>query len=783
MTTPSERAFAALGGEVIVAALVARASTELGKARCAEPVPVERVDEAERLLDETAAMDALIEKRPDFDIEPAADVTPLLTQAVKGRPLTGAGLRGIVPVLTSAERIAFIFRATGVADDETNPLGEGVEAPAGLAGLIDDAVDDAGSVRSDATPEIARLHKQVNQLTQGIRAKAEAMLKEADVAPMLQDDYVTLRDNRFVLPVRAEHKRHLEGIVHGASATGQTFYIEPRALVEMNNRLREAEAELESAIHRLLVQLTVMVAEEADTIAAAQRGLTRLDVIHARARLSRDIGGVRPVFDDRVALTGAANPVMLLEGKKVVRSELVMPEGVSCLIISGPNAGGKTVAMGGVGLAALMARLGLYVAAGEGSRIPFYGSVHADIGDSQSIHDDLSTFSAHLTAINRVLLRTGPGALVLLDELMVSTDPREGAALAVAVLDRLVAVGCHVVVTTHFADLKILAQSQAGFYNLSMEFDELNGAPTYRVIAGAPGSSSALALAERLGMDPTVVAAARARLEGGDERIEQALGKLREQATLADRYRREAEEAKRAAARLKEEAAALKERIVEEREEMAKTAKRKLAVDVADARRRLNEMVEAARRAGKDKQALGRAKEEVERIAADVRTATAPDEAIPRNALKKGDRVYVIPLQTKGTLSADPTDGKAEVDVGGLRTSVALADLIGIGREGGGSPKVSTPQPRRSEPAPGRAIEEIDLRGMRAEAALEKVERVLDRLITGDTGQVRIIHGKGTGALRMAVREYLAASAYVTDFVGEEDPQGGDGATLVTLRR
>ncbi len=783
MTGPTEAALYAFGGRQIVDALTDRTVTARGRERAERAPIVATMIEAERLLAETTAMVELMEERPDFDIEPSGEIGPLLVLARKGHPLMGDKLRAIYPTLVSAEKISLLFTAVGINDDSDHPLAVDFEPPVGLAGLIDESIDEEGAVRLDATPEIERLHRQVNTLKRQIRERAEAMLRDLDMAAMLQEEYVTLRENRFVLPVRAEHKNHVDGIVHGASQTGQTFFIEPKALVEMNNKLKSAEAELESEIHRLLARLSAMIGDEADAIELASSGLARLDLIHARARLSGDLLGVRPRFTDRVELKGLANPLMLLEGKEVVRNDVIMPEGRSILVLSGPNAGGKTVTMGGIGLVAIMARMGLFIPAAEGSGVPFYRAVHADIGDSQSIHDDLSTFSAHLTAVNRIVADASHGGLALLDELMVSTDPREGAALAVAVLDRLAHAGMDVVVTTHFQDLKILAGAEGGYYNLSMEFDDLEGRPTYRVVAGAPGSSSALSLAGRLGMDPAIVDAARQRLEGGDQRVEEALAKLREQTTLAERNRREAEAAKKEAARFRDEAAQLRRDVAEQKEEFSRTVKRKLAADVADARRQLAAMVDEARRSGNDKRAVASAREKVESLAADIRTATAPPARIDHASLRKGDTVYVTPLQRNGELVADPAEGKVDVDLGGLRLSVSLDDIVGLAKKGEGpAPTVTGKPTRRPDVAPSAAMAEIDIRGRRVDEGIENLERFLDQYAVGSAERVRIIHGKGTGALRSGVREYLANSPYIAEFFSEEDAHGGEGATVAILR-
>lgn len=771
---PSE---SALGLDEVMAALEARAVSAGGKALVGRLSPAAGGAEAERALDETAAFAALMEKRPDFGFEPFEDILPLLDRARKGHALTGAELRLFVPLLKTAEKTGAVFEAEGVS--EGHPLWTVIPSIHGLAEVIDEAIDEDGAVKPGATPQIEKLSRAARSLRRLIRERAEAMLK--DFQNMLQDEYVTLRENRFVLPIKAEHKSHVEGIVHDSSNSGQTFFIEPKALVDLNNRLRTQEMRLADEIERLLLDLSRMVGEEAGAVEAVYHAVTRLDSISARARLARDIGGCRPVFGPRLDLKNAVNPVMVLEGKEAVANDMAIPEGARGLMISGPNTGGKTVALKTIGLMALMARLGLFITAAEGSTVPFYTGVYADIGDSQSIADDLSTFSAHLAAINEILEKAGPGSLALLDELMVSTDPGEGSALAIAVLDSLVERGADVVVTTHFSELKLLAQSQPLYHNVSMEFDKAAAAPTYRMISGAPGSSSALAVAEGLGMDREIVAAARARLEGGDERIEKVLEDLARQRTEMERARRQAEAALEEARRLRDEALRMRDEAAEREKELARTARRKLSSGIAEARKRISEMLEEVQAAEDRKKSAERARERLDRLSAEAREAAAPKERISRDELKKGDEVYVVPLERRGVLAAGPAEGKAEVTFGTMRVIVDAGAIVGLKKAGEKPHRPRTPGVHAA-PAKGSPSGQVDIRGARAEEAVELVEKFLDEAMKAGMERARIIHGKGTGALRAAAREYLSGSPYVAEFYAADQREGGDGVTVVILK-
>ena len=781
---PKNRSGDVLGLNEVVSALADRVNTDGGRNAVMSLEPAASREEAEQALDETGAMIELMEARPDFDIEPCSGVPGLLKKARKNHTLTGSELRVFIPLLRAGERTRRIFAEENII--EGHPLWVDMPAIHGLGELIDESIDEDGQVRPGATPGIERLHKSVNSLRRSIRQKAEALLKDKTLAETLQDNYVTLRENRFVLPVKAEHKSRVEGIIHDSSNSGQTFFIEPRALVDLNNRLRTLEIELADEIARLLKELSVMISQEADTIEVIHDAVARLDLIAARSRLAMDLECSRPLFGRGLDLKGAVNPVMALEGKRAVANDMELPEEASALIISGPNTGGKTVALKTIGLISLMARMGLYITAGEGSRVPFYSEIYADIGDSQSITDDLSTFSAHLATINEIVSHAGEGALALLDELMVSTDPKEGSALAAAVLDHLVERGADVVVTTHFQELKTLARFQPNYHNVAMEFDNDKGLPTYRMVGGVSGSSSALVVAEKLGLKREIIAAAKARLEGGDERLEKALEELSAEKFALEKARREAEKTLGAARTARVEAEALRDEMRRLREDMAKTAKRKISSSIAAAKREIYELVERAKSSSDIRVEARRAGERLERMAAEAREAGAPDERIPRDRLKEGDEVYIIPLEKRGVLVSPPSEGKAEVELGAMRAVVSLEDVIGSGSEETGdaragkgrapSPEIYRPRKERNGPPA-----ELDIRGSRVEEAIDKLDKYLDTMFNAGIERARVIHGKGTGALRSATRERLSVSPYVKDFFQAEDREGGDGATIVIL--
>ena len=779
-----DRNLSALGLDQIISALTAYAATPGGKETCANLRPAMDREDALRLLDETEAALLLITLRPQFALEELQDVEPMVAAAGKNVTLRGSQLRLLLPTLRAGEAVA---QALESMDDEERtrlaPIMMEIPLAPGLAEMIEDSVDEEGNVRSDATPTIERLYNTVNSLRRTIRERAEKFLTDPSMAQLLQDSYVTLRDNRFVLPVRAEEKSRVDGIIHGSSNSGQTYFIEPKALVDLNNRLRTAEIQLDEEINRFLAELTALVAAEADTIRAMYAAVCSIDAMVARARLAMELSASRPTLEGALDLRDAANPVMLLEKKQVVTNSVSLPEGARALVISGPNTGGKTVMLKLIGLCAAMAAMGLFIPAREGSSIPFYRRVFADIGDSQSIAEDLSSFSGHIMAVRRILASAEPGCLALLDELMINTDPKEGSALAMATLEALVARGADVVVTTHYHDMKLLAQTDMQYANLSMDFNVKTARPTYKVIAGVAGESSAISVAENLALDSGIIASAKAHLQGSDERTERLLAQLREKKSQLDQMELEAAQHLETARKLRVEAQKLKDEAAARKEETAKGAKSKIAGDVRAARGEIAKLVEEARAAAGSREKLAQVSRKLAEVETQVARAAIPEQKTPAAALKTGDMAYIIPLQQRGVVTAAPYGGKIDVTVGRMSVSVGLDEVVGLGADT--SRKESAV--RWETQSSGQALEEgdpleINLRGMRADEAVEEVERVLDEACSRKARLVRIIHGKGTGALRTAVREYLVTSPYVKDFRLGEPKEGGDGATVVTLR-
>lgn len=666
-----------------------------------------------------------------------------------------------------------------------------------VAEEVDRCIDATGNVADSASPELGQLRRRVSRLREGILARLDRIVKSPRYDGILQDDYVTIRDERYVLPVRSGEKGDFPGIVHGQSGSGQTLFIEPQELIASNNELRMAQLDVENEVRRILTRLTDLVRRRADHLEANQDILVYLDLTFAAGRLCDELGCVLPemVAGDarRFDLRGAGHPVLLLRelaGElRVVRNDIRL-DGQSALVVSGPNTGGKTVTLKTVGLCALMTRAGFTIPVGPGSSVPWFDIVFSDIGDEQGVDRDLSTFSGHVANIAGFLDDCRPGALVLLDELFAGTDPEQGAALGRALLEELARRGATVVVTTHLEALKTMGMEDDRFAVASVAFDVEKLRPTYRLRSGVPGSSYALRIASRLGLDESVIRAAELGLEGGAgvdreriiERLEAEHARL---ARLADEA-----EAAAAAARAEEQAAREKRKKLAERAEQALDADtRALRDEVRGLRKlartwskRLRNLETPESRA--DAEALRKAVEEARGVAnrADGVGRDTPGAMDPRTpderptALAVGDSVWVTTFKRNGeVLELDEGAGRAVVRIGPLKTNVGVGDLRVATSDAG----VEVMEPTVRVDVSRTDDNTVDLRGERVDEALERLEAFLDRAARNGGRALFVVHGHGTGALKRAVRRELDAAPYALTWRPGGNGEGGDGVTVV----
>jgi DNA mismatch repair protein MutS2 len=667
---------------------------------------------------------------------------------------------------------------------------------------IDHAISPEGSVKESASPDLRRFMQHANELKQHMRVRLEQILHSQRYAELLQEDYFAQREGRYVVPIKADMRGKVPGIVHDVSASGATVFLEPRELVEVNNAIKVADLEVEREVRRILRELSAILSPEADRLSAALAVLAELDAISAKAALSYQLQASAPTLTDngRINLTRARHPLLVLAKEQVVANDISFDETVRVLVVSGPNTGGKTVILKLLGLFALMARCGLHVPSAPGSEMAIFDAVYADIGDAQDLAKDLSSFSAHMTQMVELLseiapsedareaVGTGRHVLVLLDEPVTSTDPAEGAALASALLYRLASAGAKVVATTHYSVLKGLAQGTPGFSNASVEFNLETLAPTYRLVQGQPGGSAAIEIAGRLGMDPAILADARTRLQGQSRLLETLLNDLQERHRLVTDELAAAVAARQQAEVAAKEAQRLLASLQESERAERKDIKRKLTQEFQRARAAVQGTLEELKRDKKIIKAR-EAKSRLTELEAEItRQVGVPHESIPVEQLTVGDAVEVTGLGMMGVLLESPQGKKrVRVKVGEGEISATVSALAGIGRQAT-ELKTASVKPAPSMRAGSQTLapediqETVDVRGKAADEALDAVVSTLDRAVLGGSPYVRIIHGYGTGRLRAALRDYLKGSPYVVAFRPGDRAEGGDGVTIVELR-
>jgi DNA mismatch repair protein MutS2 len=777
--------------DALLEVLAGLAVSTLGAERCRSLKPAETLEEAQARLRETAEMVALESSGVGVPIARFPDLRQIVARAAKGAPLQAVDCRDLSVVLGLVSDILRFLDKRREEVPALSAIAAGLDGLAPLRLAIDRCVDHEGNIRESATPDLRALTHHANALKQKIRTRLEAILGSRRYADLLQEPYFAQRENRYVVPVKAERKGEVPGIVHDVSASGATVFIEPRELVDLNNQIKEADLAVEREVRRILQGLTDQAAIHHHALADDLELLGRLDCLRAKASLARLLGASNPEVnaEGRVRLRQARHPLLVLrqhqDGKsRVVPNDIELGEAVRVLVVSGPNAGGKTVTLKIVGLFALMAGAGIQIPCAAGSEMAVFPEVYADIGDAQDLAKDLSSFSAHMTDMIALLREATPGSLVLLDEPVTSTDPAEGAALAEALLVHLADRGFTVVATTHYNPLKALAQSRPGFANASVEFNAVTLSPTYRLILGTPGGSSAIDIAGRLGMEEAILDDA-VRLVGRTERaIELLMEELQEKRRVLDEDARRIAERRaeaEAAARVQKE---LAERLAEAEKETRRTVRKKISNDLLRARAEVQSVVEEL----KTDRRLGKAREAKERLQAieqAMRARLAPiGEHRPVEGLQVGDRVEIIGLGTVGVLLDTPLGKKrVRIRAGEAEMSVEVSRLAGLAdsiEEAAAGARRGKAGSESVDSAPTFPTV-LDVRGKTADEALDVLVGCLDHAALAGTTQVRVIHGHGTGRLKQVLREYLKDSPYVAAFRPGERAEGGDGVTVVSL--
>lgn len=757
-----------------------------------ELVPVADETHVGLLEDQTDEAGRLLAEQPQASIGGARDIRAALERASRGGRLTAAELLDIAETCRAAG--LFRERLTSWRGRHLAELRDDLDPAPDLRERIERSVDEAGEILDSASSELAAIRKRLRVAQDRVRERLNAMLRSTDLAGVIGEAIVTVRAGRYVIPVRAEAKARLKGIVHDQSASGATLFVEPLSVVELNNTWTEATLAQAREEERILDELSADVEARAAALGATLRSLATADLWLARARLAAQMDAVRPEpSTDAIELLDARHPLL---GPSAVPIDLRLGErfGYRALVVTGPNTGGKTVSLKTLGLLCLMRQAGLRVPAAEGARLPVFAQVMADIGDEQSIAQSLSTFSSHLRNVVRFVDAADARSLVLLDEIGAGTDPTEGSALAMAVVERLLASGATVAATTHYAELKTFAQEHPLVSNASVAFDVTTLRPTYRLEIGLPGKSQAFAIAERLGLPPAILADARSRLAAEHVSMEETLAALARAEAERGEALHEAER-ERSAARAEHERAT----------GGVSRARREAAEILADARRAADDLVARTERevldirrellrqqnlagTGRGRNPNAAALDKLAERAAHIRPpppaegapaeAAGPDGPQPRVGLWGRSRTLG---QVGRIVEISGKTGRLTLETDGPRIVVPADDVEVVPEPvPGPAPRDLAAEEMRRRAAE-RVAPNIDLHGERVEAALERLTAYVDDALLAGLDEVRIVHGAGTGALRRAVREWLAQHPRVRGSRPGRRDEGGDGATIAEL--
>lgn len=791
----NEKALKTLEYYKIIDMLEAFATSSIGKNKCRQLRPLDNLTEIETMQQETADALSRIYQKGSLSFSGVKDVRGSLKRLEVGSTLGIGELLAIRSLLENASR-AKAYSRRETEDEHTDSLDnmfELIEPLSPLAIEIGRCILSEDEISDDASTGLRQVRRSMKLTNDKIHTQLSSFVS-GNSRTYLQDAVVTMRNGRYCIPVKAEYKSQVPGMIHDQSSTGSTIFVEPMTIVRLNNEMRELEIQEQKEIEMILSNLSQLAAENLDAIFDDVKLLSELDFIFARAQLAKSQNATEPRFNrDRIIdIKKARHP--LIDKHKVVPIDIRIGETFDLLIVTGPNTGGKTVSLKTVGLLTLMGQSGLHIPAFDNSRLSVFREVYADIGDEQSIEQSLSTFSSHMTNVVRFMETADSDSLVLFDELGAGTDPTEGAALAIAILSTLHERGIRAMATTHYSELKVYALSTPGVENASCEFDVETLRPTYRLLIGVPGKSNAFAISQKLGLPLSIIERAKEQISQEDETFEDVLSNLEESRKTIESEREEL-------ASYKEEIKTLKEQLEEKQDKLDQRKERIIAEANEEAHRILREAKDYAdqtmrifNKAGKDSMSA----KELEKHRSDLRKKM--DKAGKKVALKTpqkqkstlrpqdlslGDSVKVMSLNVKGTVSSKPdSKGMLFVQMGILRSKVHISDLQlidepvitgpALSRTGAGKIKMNKSASVRTE---------INLLGKTVDEAVSELDKYLDDAYLAHLSSVRIVHGKGTGALRKGVHNYLKRLKYVQDFHLAEFGEGDAGVTIVEFKK
>ena len=798
-STSWEAALAALEWGKMISRLRSHAASDPGKDLCAALAPGTDLDAIRISLEENRDGRRMLAADGPLPLEGLKEILPETEKAVKGASLSSIELLLVGQTSRTGERIRKFFEERRGKYPRLAHHAREIPPLRELAEEIEQKIDPSGNLADRASPSLGALRRQLLEARSRLQKTAEEILSSPRYARYVQETYATLRSGRLVLPFKAAAKGLFQGIVHDTSQSGQTVFFEPEELVYLNNEVRMAELEVEREIARILAELTGKVARKAPELLACRDRLSRLDLAQARSLLAEELVSAEPAVSasGEVNLVAARHPLLVLARREVVPNDLRLGRPRQCLILTGPNAGGKTVALKTLGLLTLMAMAGLSIPAAADSAVSVFPRIFVTLGDEQSVEKDLSTYSAHIRRLNEILSGADRGSLVLLDEVVSGTDPREGAAIARAFLETLADREVRVLATTHFEELKGIAYEDRRFENGSMVFDEEHLRPTYELRLGIPGRSMGMEIARALGFPEEVLTRAGKYLTGAGHELSDAIERLAAEREKARAEVSVAASARREAESLRAQLAAERERAREEESRILAGARQKIRDELRRAEGQLRAVTEELRKEKKIetvrkaqtviREWKEKGKAEDDPVARAMISRTAP--VSPGTALFQGQKVFLASIHKEGEVASVPApeDRDVEVRFGGMKIRVPREQVRFFPEAPPRLPEGRSPKaPRRGEEAaPALYLQTpentLDLRGMYVDDALPEVDAFLDRLSLAQAPHVFIIHGHGTGALKAAVRSHLRGSPYAKRSIPAPQGQGGDGVTIVLL--
>ncbi len=791
----NERALRVLEYDKIIAKLEQLAGSLPGKKLCRELIPLDDLGAIRQMQTETTDALARIYRKGSVSFSGVSDLRPSLKRLEIGSSLNIPELLSVCKLLEACKRVKAFSREERSGEDEQGDSLTGMfarlEPESNLCNEIRRCILAEDEIADDASSTLKHIRRSMDQTHDRIRAQLNSMVN-GSARTYLQDAVITQRGGRFCLPVKAEHRSQVPGMIHDQSSTGSTLFIEPMVVVKLNNDLRELELQEQKEIEVILANLSGQVAGVADAIAADISILTSLDFIFARAMLSKSYNGYEPEFNTEGIVDIHKGRHPLLDSKKVVPVDIRIGQDFDLLVISGPNTGGKTVSLKTVGLFTLMGQSGMHIPAAEHSRLSVFTDVYADIGDEQSIEQSLSTFSSHMTNIVSFWEKADERSLVLFDELGAGTDPTEGAALAIALLSDLHARGIRSIATTHYSELKIYALSTPGVENACCEFDVQTLRPTYRLLIGVPGKSNAFAISSRLGLPDYIIEDAKTRISSEDIHFEDVVSGLETERREAERERERAEAERRHAEELRSTLEGKQEKLDERRDKILQKAREEAAAILREAKEYADETIRRYNKLGGEKGAAKAMEQERTRLREKMKGLDQSSVSKQRKSTKEvtakqlhiGDSVKVLTMNLKGTVSTMPdAKGNLFVQMGILRSQVNIKDIELLQDEVIKAPSYKpSSQSKIKVNKSSHAQIEINLIGLTIDEAIIELDKYLDDAYLAHLPSVRIVHGKGTGALRKAVHEYLRRQKHVGEYHLGAYGEGDSGVTIATFK-